>query len=477
MKRFVSIFVSVLLAIGFVVSPASANVSPNILQYEGHGPADGEFSAWTKLLANGTQVKLYAKYPQVGQKIQFVVQDENGLYQERAWLRVESADLTENGSYGNLQNFVYLIRTFDLKPGKNRFRVLVDGENVTGTKTYLPKPSSDAGEEQPEGDSQAVPTQAPDPSDEVSPVPPGELPDLSVTSTASKTTALVGESVTYTATVLNQNGSPAAGIPVVFKWRASSSTQVYTQMAIVETNASGVATTSYAFSSTGTPQAFAVVEDSAGYNGDSAPAHNMTISEAQMSATIVGQRTVSTYEPLSWSISIVDTFGAPVEGASIEYSWYGDSLGSGVTAIDGTATFNGHFFSTPREWRVTISVSKAGFDDLVHFVRVTATVPTAVVSLAADSSTSNVGLSTGFSLVAQLNNQPLAGREIIIRLTDDRYRLEEILRLTTDAEGRASFELTWSRAREVTIYAEIEDAYPRFYGDRDGTALVVGPAL
>ena len=64
------------------------------------------------------------------------------------------------------------------------------------------------------------------------------------------------------------------------------------------------------------------------------------------------------------------------------------------------------------------------------------------------------------------------------------YRSEVVLALAplsdatqSIAEGRASFELTWSRAREVTIYTEIEDAYPRFYGDRDGTALVVGPAL
>jgi hypothetical protein len=148
-RRLFAIFISILLGVGSVALPASSSVNPNVLQYQGHGPSDGEFSAWTKLLANGTQVKLYAKYPQVGQKIQFVVQDENGLYQERAWLRVESADLTQSGSYENLQNFVYLIRTFDLKPGKNRFRVLVDGENVTGTKTYVSRPASPPVQEAP----------------------------------------------------------------------------------------------------------------------------------------------------------------------------------------------------------------------------------------------------------------------------------------------------------------------------------------
>ena len=96
------------------------------------------------MLANGSQIKFYAKYPQVGQKIQFLVQDEDGVYREQAWLRVTAEKhLNEDGSYKNLQNDIYFIRTVDLREGKNRVRIAVDGEIVWGTKTYVPKPPSE----------------------------------------------------------------------------------------------------------------------------------------------------------------------------------------------------------------------------------------------------------------------------------------------------------------------------------------------
>ena len=117
----------------------SAPATPGVEQYRGHGPDDGEFSAWTKVLANGTQMKFYAKYLQPGQKVQFMVQNSSGVYEQLAWNRVTESDLGSDGAYTNLQNHVYFIRTFDLKPGKNRVRILVDGEIVWGTKTYTLK--------------------------------------------------------------------------------------------------------------------------------------------------------------------------------------------------------------------------------------------------------------------------------------------------------------------------------------------------
>lgn len=111
-------------------APFSYRESPN-------SPDAGEFSAWTKLLANGSQVKFYAKYPQVGQKIQFMVQRPNGSYRELAWLRIEQDDLTEAGEYKNLTNGIYFIRTVNLNLGKNRLRILVDGEMLFPTRTYV----------------------------------------------------------------------------------------------------------------------------------------------------------------------------------------------------------------------------------------------------------------------------------------------------------------------------------------------------
>lgn len=101
-----------------------------------NSPDAGEFSAWTKLLANGNQVKFYAKYPQVGQKIQFMVQRSNGTYRELAWLRIRPSDLTEIGEYRNLTNGIYFVRTVNLNLGKNRLRILVDGQMLGNTRTY-----------------------------------------------------------------------------------------------------------------------------------------------------------------------------------------------------------------------------------------------------------------------------------------------------------------------------------------------------
>lgn len=100
------------------------------------GPGDGEFSAWTKLLAGGKQLKFYVKYPQVDQKIQFMVQGQSGAYEEVAWIRITEEDLDDVGNYRRLTNEIYFIRTLSLRPGKNRVRILVDGKLVWGTRTY-----------------------------------------------------------------------------------------------------------------------------------------------------------------------------------------------------------------------------------------------------------------------------------------------------------------------------------------------------
>lgn len=117
---------------------AGSSANPNVAHLAGQGPADGEFSAWTKSIANGEQIKFYAKYLQIGQKVQFMVQNSAGRYVEYAWKRVEREDLNSDGAYKEMQNHIYFIRTFDLKSGKNRVRILVDGETVWGTKTYVP---------------------------------------------------------------------------------------------------------------------------------------------------------------------------------------------------------------------------------------------------------------------------------------------------------------------------------------------------
>ena len=140
-KLFGIMAAAIIVAFGLLAATVPANSSP-----AGPGPNSGEFSAWTKVVANGSEIKFYAKYPQLDQKIQFMVQDANGVYQQIAWKRVAESDLASDGSYLGLQNQIYLIRTYQLKEGKNRVRILVDGEVVWGTKTYSWHGTSDDSE-------------------------------------------------------------------------------------------------------------------------------------------------------------------------------------------------------------------------------------------------------------------------------------------------------------------------------------------
>jgi hypothetical protein len=99
------------------------------------GPSGGDLSAWTKLISSD-QIKFYVKFPQLGQKIQFKLQQRNGEYREIGWIRIEQADLDASGHYRNLTNQIYFIRTINLAPGKNRLRILVDSEQIAPTVTY-----------------------------------------------------------------------------------------------------------------------------------------------------------------------------------------------------------------------------------------------------------------------------------------------------------------------------------------------------
>jgi subtilisin family serine protease len=105
------------------------------VQTQLNGPAGGEFSAWVKKI-NSTQVKMYAKFPQLNQKIQFMVQGTDGRYRERGWVRITEAQLNDLGDYTSLTNGVYFVRTVNLREGKNRLRILVDGQQLGATRTY-----------------------------------------------------------------------------------------------------------------------------------------------------------------------------------------------------------------------------------------------------------------------------------------------------------------------------------------------------
>ena len=85
---------------------------------------------WTQLQPDGKTVKMYAKDPIGDGKIQFFVDGE-----EIAWVNAidESAPKLSFAS-GN----PYLVRSIELKPGKNRFEIKLDGVRVWRA-TYVPK--------------------------------------------------------------------------------------------------------------------------------------------------------------------------------------------------------------------------------------------------------------------------------------------------------------------------------------------------
>lgn len=92
-------------------------------------PSDAYDTVWTKRLPNG-QMKFYAKSPIGEGKIQFIADGE-----EIAWIRaVDETDPKLSFASG----YPYLVRTYDLKPGKNRLEIRVDGVRLWRV-TYVNK--------------------------------------------------------------------------------------------------------------------------------------------------------------------------------------------------------------------------------------------------------------------------------------------------------------------------------------------------
>ena len=85
---------------------------------------------WTQLQSDGQTVKMYAKDPIGDGKIQFFVDGE-----EIAWVNAaDEADPKLSFASG----YPYLVRSVELKPGKNRFEIKLDGVRVWRA-TYVPK--------------------------------------------------------------------------------------------------------------------------------------------------------------------------------------------------------------------------------------------------------------------------------------------------------------------------------------------------
>jgi len=95
------------------------------------GPSDsgsnaGGFNAWTKMNQAGTAVTIYAKNVTGVGKVQFFL---NG--REIAWSRVRTAADYDGRTPRLVGNTSYVVRTIAVNPGRNEFRVRIDGRLFT----------------------------------------------------------------------------------------------------------------------------------------------------------------------------------------------------------------------------------------------------------------------------------------------------------------------------------------------------------
>ena len=151
-----------------------------------------------------------------------------------------------------------------------------------------------------------------------------------VSLSASPTTAMLGDTVTLTATVKDENNNARSGVSVTFKDGTSTLTTA-------STNSSGVATASTSSLSQGSHSLTAVVSGDSSYNDGSSSAvtvtvstHNYSIAFSQSSYTAVGGS--ATLE-----ITLLDN-SAPVVGAVISVSGTDSSSYSGLTNSSGVAS-------------------------------------------------------------------------------------------------------------------------------------------
>ena len=93
--------------------------------------AEASKRRWTQLQPDGKTVKMYAKDPIGDGKIQFFVDGK-----EIAW--VNAVDATDPKLFAAASGYPYLVRSVELKPGKNRFEIKLDGVRVWRA-TYVPK--------------------------------------------------------------------------------------------------------------------------------------------------------------------------------------------------------------------------------------------------------------------------------------------------------------------------------------------------
>lgn len=133
---------------GLVVSPVTDQLSEQSKALSPHGgPTDASLELGE---ANPTLLEIKVFYPQIQERIQSIIENNDGSEEQVFFLSLDSNDIEANGRYIQGSQFDYV---HQLDPGTNSIRVLRDGLLLFGPvlfeveKPAPPEPDAPAGPE------------------------------------------------------------------------------------------------------------------------------------------------------------------------------------------------------------------------------------------------------------------------------------------------------------------------------------------
>ena len=177
-------------------------------------------------------------------------------------------------------------------------------------------------------------------------------PVYTATFLTAPTNALSTQDAVFRAKVLDQNGNPAAGVSITFKFRPNTSTFDYTTMGTAQTDSSGEVQLAYRFG-VGTPQVFAGSESTSNYDDFWTSGVTVTVAKPVYTATVISAPTSgSTSQDLTFRVKVLDQNGNVAEGVLVTFRFRANSstsffteMGTAQTGSNGEAEISYRFSS------------------------------------------------------------------------------------------------------------------------------------
>lgn len=241
----------------------------------------------------------------------------------------------------------------------------------------------------------------------------GESEKLPTTTSlaVSSSTVSVGTSVTFTATVLDEDDEPVEGLTVTFKDGGSS-------LGTGTTNSSGVATLTSSGLAAGSHSVTAEASEDSTYSGSTSTAVTVTVNKLTTSTSLsLGSNTIYV-DGSTTATATVTSGGNGVNGLTVTFKDGSTTLGTGTTNSSGVATY-------------TVSGLSAGNHSITAVVSETSTYATSTSS-AASLTVNNHSYSLAFSAASYVatggsatlectlldNNVPVEGATISVSGSD-----------------------------------------------------------